>query len=670
MPLSEGTVVGGYTIESVLGAGGMGTVYRAKHPSLPRSDAVKVLSAEMSQDQMFRARFLREADMAATLDHPNIVTVYNRGETDGQLWIAMQYVAGSDADRETTRGRMTPARAVHIIGEVAKALDYAHRRLILHRDIKPANFLIGSNDDGEERVFLADFGIARAVDEAVGLTQTGTVMASVAYAAPEALEGTHIDHRTDIYALGCALYRLLTGATPFSRSGGLSAVATAHLISPPPRVTDRIPALPGAFNDVIAKAMAKDPNQRYQSARELAQAASAALAGGPSPGGGTQQWVPAPPPAFAGPPPRSDSDPITYPSGWHPTNDAGAGLNPPPPQHHFGPPPVLPGPPPPAAPQRGRRKFLIAGAIAGTVLLVAAIAGFYFTRGPGSVPYEAQTFAHEYGQTELSAAPEAVAAIGAGDADAVLSLGVEPVVTFAPNAQLPSWERDKFSQSAKVLGFVDTAAVAAAKPDVIIATSGVDQATYQKLTAIAPTITQPESADSQQWTWQEQLKWVGRILGLQDRADELLTAVRDQRADLRNQNPQLVGKTVEALNLSDDGVAQVLKPSNTADYLDGLGLRYNDDLLRGPGDTVTARSITDTNRLYSIRSDVLVVIRSDSAAGGGGFGGLPNELNAYTGDLIIVDDTNVVAALAQPGGYLATQFLDSTLVPAMAQRVK
>lgn len=254
MPLSEGTVIGGYTIESVLGAGGMGTVYRARHPSLPRSDAIKVLSAEMSQDPMFRARFMREADMAATLDHPNIVAVYNRGETNGQLWIAMQYVAGSDADRETTRGRMTPRRAVHIVGEVAKALDYAHRRNILHRDVKPANFLISGADEGEERVFLADFGIARAVDEAVGLTQTGTVMASVAYAAPEALEGLHIDHRTDIYALGCALYRLLTGATPFSKSGGLSAVATAHLIQPPPRVTDRIPELPGALNDVIARA--------------------------------------------------------------------------------------------------------------------------------------------------------------------------------------------------------------------------------------------------------------------------------------------------------------------------------------------------------------------------------------------------------------------------------
>ena len=164
MALSPGTVVAGYTIEAVLGAGGMGTVYKARNPALPRSDALKVLSEGLSRDDHFRARFLREADLAATLDHPNIVTVYTRGETeDGQLWIAMQYVDGSDAEKETRAGRMSPQRAVHIVGEVAKALDYAHRRQLLHRDVKPANFLLGSDD---ERVFLADFGIARALDDA------------------------------------------------------------------------------------------------------------------------------------------------------------------------------------------------------------------------------------------------------------------------------------------------------------------------------------------------------------------------------------------------------------------------------------------------------------------------------------------------------------------------
>jgi serine/threonine protein kinase len=145
---------------------------------------------------------------AASLDHPNIVTIHDRGETeDGSLWIAMQYVQGSDADKESRAGRMTARRAVRIITEVAKALDYAHRRKVLHRDIKPANFLLAPND---ERIFLGDFGIARAVDDAVGLTQTGVVMASVAYAAPETFGDGPVDHRADIYSLGCALFRLLT----------------------------------------------------------------------------------------------------------------------------------------------------------------------------------------------------------------------------------------------------------------------------------------------------------------------------------------------------------------------------------------------------------------------------------------------------------------------------
>src|SRR4051812_3776333 len=261
MVLNPGAVVAGYTIEAVIGAGGMGTVYRARNPTLPRSDALKVLSSELSQDAHFRARFEREAELAATLDHPNIVTVYSRGETDDQLWIAMQYVAGSDADKELTQGRMSPQRAVHIIGEVAKALHYAHRRNLLHRDVKPANFLVAP---GDERVFLADFGIARALDEVVGLTQTGMIMASVAYASPESLTGEPTDHRSDIYSLGCSLYRMLTGRAPYARSGGMAAAAAAHLTEPPPRATDVVPSLPAALDDVIATAMAKEPGRRYQ----------------------------------------------------------------------------------------------------------------------------------------------------------------------------------------------------------------------------------------------------------------------------------------------------------------------------------------------------------------------------------------------------------------------
>ena len=276
MALSPGTVVAGYTIEAVLGAGGMGTVYKARNPALPRSDALKVLSEGLSRDDHFRARFLREADLAATLDHPNIVTVYTRGETeDGQLWIAMQYVDGSDAEKETRAGRMSPQRAVHIVGEVAKALDYAHRRQLLHRDVKPANFLLGSDD---ERVFLADFGIARALDDAANLTQTGMVVATIAYAAPESLSGL-LRRRPRRHLLA----RLLAvqpshpedTVRRFRRDGGDDGRASEPAAAARHRCW--CPHYRSAIDRVIARAMAKNPDDRYQSAREFAAAAAQAL---------------------------------------------------------------------------------------------------------------------------------------------------------------------------------------------------------------------------------------------------------------------------------------------------------------------------------------------------------------------------------------------------------
>ncbi|WP_431240939.1 protein kinase domain-containing protein (plasmid) [Mycolicibacterium aichiense] len=242
--LTAGSSVGGYRVEKLLGSGGMGAVYLAANPTLPRRDALKVLSAELSRDRDFRARFIREAEVASALDHPNIVAVYNRGETEGgQLWIAMQFVDGTDADDALRAGTMTPQRAVHIIGEVAKALDHAHARHVVHRDVKPANFLLSGPVGPSERVLLGDFGIARALDD-VSLTVTGSVVATVAYAAPEVLSGLAFDGRADVYALGCTLFRLLTGKTPFSSANGMAAMMMAHLQSPPPRVTDFVASLP------------------------------------------------------------------------------------------------------------------------------------------------------------------------------------------------------------------------------------------------------------------------------------------------------------------------------------------------------------------------------------------------------------------------------------------
>ncbi|MFC6009662.1 serine/threonine-protein kinase [Nocardia lasii] len=282
MALRPGAIVGGYRVLNVLGSGGMGTVYLAQNPILPRTDALKVLSADLSTDAEFRARFEREANLAAGLDHPNIVAVYNRGEEDGQLWIAMQYIDGIDASDEAKKGPavMTPARALRIVTEVGKGLDHAHRRGLLHRDVKPANFLLAKAEDPgeEERVLLTDFGVAKSAEDSQDLTATGSFMATVAYAPPEQLVATRLDHRADIYSLGCAFFKLLTGQNPYP-STVPAVVMMGHLHEPPPRVTAIRPDLPPAIDRVIARAMAKDPADRYNTCREFTRDAEAALLG-------------------------------------------------------------------------------------------------------------------------------------------------------------------------------------------------------------------------------------------------------------------------------------------------------------------------------------------------------------------------------------------------------
>ncbi|KUH85693.1 MULTISPECIES: serine/threonine-protein kinase [unclassified Mycobacterium] len=675
MALDVGSVVAGYRIEAVLGRGGMGTVYRAAHPTLPRSDALKVLSSDLSLDKHFRDRFLREADLAATLDHPHIVSVYNRGETpDGHLWIAMQYVAGSDAYRELKAGRMTPVRALRITAAVADALDYAHQRGLLHRDVKPANFLLAAND---QRIFLADFGIAKRSDDAAGLTQTGMVMASIAYAAPETLTGEPADHRADIYALGCSLYTMLTGQTPFARPGAdVGATIAGHLSSPPPKVTERIPHAPTAIDAVIAKAMAKDPNHRFQTASDLAAAAAAALDDTtvqlrttPTAPRLPTEWTPSvptggqpsgPPPAYLGPPgPLHAADAITYPSGW------GAA------QHQSPTQAAQPGPAGVGGLNRRRRRTLIAAGIAVVVVAVVAGAVMLWNRGPDEPAYQAQTFTHEYGATELTARPQRVAAIGPGDGDAVLSLGVQPVVIGSSSSALPSWEQSAVTGDPTVLsGFTNTAAVADARPDVIIATGPIDQATYDKLAAIAPTLTRPSDQAAEQWTWQNRLTWIGEILGYEAKAKDLISEVRSQQDDLKNQNASWVGKSVEALINADTGVSEILTPSTAANYLEALGLRYSQDLARAATDTGDIRPMPDASAVYRIETDVLVVVRTDSNAGGGGFDGLPRPFIGYQGTMVIVDDADTIAALTGPGGYLASRYLDANFAPKLAREVR
>lgn len=232
MSLEPGTVFAGYAVERLLGVGGMGSVYLARHPHLPKRDALKLLRPELCADPVFAARFHREAETVARLSHPHILPVHDRGSEDGQLWISMPYVEGRDVDAAVSgypQG-MPAELAVHIVGQVGSALDYAHREQLLHRDVKPANILLAPAPDVDdpEWVFLTDFGIAKSVDEVVSLTITGAVIATFPYASPEQIEGKHLTHRSDIYSLGCVLYKLLTGSGPVPRRfGGRHAWALA-----------------------------------------------------------------------------------------------------------------------------------------------------------------------------------------------------------------------------------------------------------------------------------------------------------------------------------------------------------------------------------------------------------------------------------------------------------
>ncbi|MFD3510323.1 serine/threonine-protein kinase [Nocardia sp. NPDC058666] len=277
MSIAEGAQFAGYLIERRLGAGGMGTVYLARHPRLPRHDALKVLAEDNATDAEFRARFLREAELAAALQHPNLVAVRDRGEFDGKLWIATQYVPGSDAAEliRRTGATLDPARAVYIVSEAARGLDEVHRAGLLHRDVKPANILVAEEAGQPDRVLVTDFGIARRAEDTATLSGGG-VTATLSYVAPEQLNGQRIDHRADVYSLGCTLFQLLTGTVPFPRPTA-AAVMYAHLHEPPPRPSDRRPELSTAFDAVIARAMAKDPAHRFASCGELAAAARDAL---------------------------------------------------------------------------------------------------------------------------------------------------------------------------------------------------------------------------------------------------------------------------------------------------------------------------------------------------------------------------------------------------------
>ena len=312
MSLRPGEVFAGYTVERELGSGGMGSVYLARHPRLPRHDALKLLKPELCADPAFVGRFEREAETVAQLDHPNIVAVHDRGSQDGQLWISMRFIDGTNAEKALEQ---TPQRHARRSGRCGSSP--ASR--------PPSTTPIGGSCCTEtsspptscwrrprttrttERVFLSDFGVAKAIGESAAhvasLTSTGSVVATLDYASPEQIKGQSLDHRSDIYALGCVLYKLLTGSVPYPGES-VAARVYGHLNHPPPAPTARVPTLPAGLDAVVAAGMAKEPDDRYPTCRALAVAASGTLTAGSS-------FVPASAPRRTLDDPYADGSPTT-----------------------------------------------------------------------------------------------------------------------------------------------------------------------------------------------------------------------------------------------------------------------------------------------------------------------------------------------------------------------
>ena len=271
----------GYRLRAVLGRGGMSVVYQAENPRLGSVIALKVLAPELAADDAFRARFLEESRTAASLNHPNVIPIYDTGSSGGLLYIAMRYVAGTDLRQMIKkRGRVLPATAVFLLAQAARALDAAHRQGLVHRDVKPGNLLIerGSDDEDPDHLYLTDFGITKHTASRSGLTATGQFLGTIDYVAPEQIQGTSVLGQADQYSLGCVLYECLTGRVPFEKDLD-AAIIFAHVQEPPTMPRILRPDLPPAVDEVFARVLAKQPGDRYASCREFVEAARVALGG-------------------------------------------------------------------------------------------------------------------------------------------------------------------------------------------------------------------------------------------------------------------------------------------------------------------------------------------------------------------------------------------------------
>jgi serine/threonine-protein kinase len=369
-----GSEFAGYRLESVIARGGMSTVFLGQNLRLARKVAVKILAQELSEDDTFRERFVRESLIAASLDHPNVIPIYDAGENDGLLFLAMRYVQGPQLKEVIeTSGPLRPDRLLPIVSQVGGALDAAHARGLIHRDVKPGNILIDPlvGQERTDHVYLCDFGLTKQTTSHSGLTRTGQFVGTIDYMAPEQIEGKDIDSRTDIYSFGCVLYECLTGSVPFKKPTE-AAVLWAHIQELPVPATQMNAALPGAIDDVITTALDKHPNARYQTCADMVAAVRSAFAGAAAGATSAAGAIATPltgPVSTPSPVPEAIDPPPAPPVTERASADAGT------PAEGTGgpstaPPRVAPGPPPPTpAP---RRSLTLAAAIA---LLVGAVLG-------------------------------------------------------------------------------------------------------------------------------------------------------------------------------------------------------------------------------------------------------------------------------------------------------
>jgi serine/threonine protein kinase len=374
-----GERLGNYRLESVLGRGGMGVVYRAEQTSLGRTVAVKVIAPALSQDPMLRSRFKREAQLAASLDHPNVLPIYEADEANGLLYIAMRYVDGVDlGEMIRERHRLSAHEAAATVMQIAGALDAAHSRGLVHRDVKPANVLLAG--EITDVAYLTDFGLTKHVGAVSGPTQSGQFVGTPDYAAPEQIKGHAVNAATDVYALGCVLHEALTGTVPFPRESNVAKMY-AHISDPPPRPSDLADGVSPALDEVVARALSKEPGDRHPSAGDLGRAAVAAAADRRAPSNEHsvavgEAAVPgsAPPPAPGKPVrvPATRPSPANIPTAHLPQESAPIPASPTPPAVHVH-----------RAGDGRRSRGLIAVAVLSVLALLAAggVAAFVISNG-------------------------------------------------------------------------------------------------------------------------------------------------------------------------------------------------------------------------------------------------------------------------------------------------